>query len=366
MISAAVAVSNPSALWYLGRGSGLVLLGLLSANLALGVAIQGGWRPPTWPRFAIQGVHRNAALLAVVLLAVHVITLELDPFVGVGWWAAFVPLVSPYRPLWVGLGALSLDIFLAVVVTSLLRRHLRPAWWRLVHWLAYLSWPVAVLHSIGTGTDTHVGAVFVYELACLGLVVAALLVRLARAAQLSQSQRRAGWAVAILLPVAVLIWSASGPLQRGWARQAGTPTTVLSSAGGATAPAGGGSASVLAPFTASFVGTVTTSQSGASAILTIQGQAPAGTGSSLLVTLRGQLQAAGGIVVSSGSATYSAANSVATYRGPIVGVDGGVVEMQLRTAAALPVRVTLVLQGEAGPTQVSGQLYFGTSPAGDR
>lgn len=215
MISAVVATSSPSDLWYVARGSGLVLLGLLTANLVLGIVIQGGWCPPSWPRFVVQAVHRNVALLAVILLAIHVLTVELDPFVGVGWWTVVVPFVSPYRPLWVGLGTVSLDILAAVVATSLLRRHLRPTWWRLVHWLTYLSWPVALLHSIGTGTDTHVGAVFTYEIACLGAVVAAVLLRLARATKLSPRLRRAGLVAAAALPAAVILWSAVGPLQRG-------------------------------------------------------------------------------------------------------------------------------------------------------
>ena len=367
MISAVIATNNPSALWYLARGSGLVLLGLLTANLVLGVAIQGGWHPLAWPRFAVQTVHRNMALLAVILLAIHVITLELDPFVGVGWWAAVVPFVSPYRSLWVGLGTISLDILTAVVVTSLLRRHLRPTWWRLVHWLAYFSWPIALLHSIGTGSDTHVGAVFVYEIACLGAVVAVVLVRLGRAAQLSPGRRRAGLIAVAALPAAVLLWSATGPLQRGWAQRAGTPTSVLSSTSGsgATPPTPGIPATPLAPFTSSFVGTVQTSHGGGASTLTIQGQAPAGSRSSLLITLQGQLQATGGIAVSTGSAQYAPANSQVTYRGSVVAVSGAVVAMELQSATGSPVRATLILHGGATATQVSGQLYFGTAIPGE-
>lgn len=368
MIAALVAPSTSSALWYLARGSGLVLLGLLTANLALGVAIQGGWSPPAWPRFVIQTVHRNVALLAVILLAIHVVTIELDPFVGVGWWAVLVPFVSPYRPLWVGLGTLSLDLLAAVVVTSLLRRHLRPNWWRAVHWLAYLSWPVALLHSIGAGTDTHVGAIFVYELVCLGAVVAAVVVRLTRAHRLSPLSRRAGLAAVAALPVAVLIWSATGPLQRGWALKAGTPTSVLSSGSGsgASPPGVPGAASAQAPFTTSFLGSIRTGQSGAQSTLTIRGQAPAGSGASLVVTLVGQLQEAGGIAVSSGTAVYTPANSTAAYQGPIVSLDGSVVQMELRGLATSSVRATLVIQQGASATQVSGEFYFGTAVGPDR
>ena len=44
--------------------------------------------------------------------------------------------------------------------------------WRFVHWAAYLSWPVAVVHALGTGTDN--GSVWLWLVAsgCVGLVAA--------------------------------------------------------------------------------------------------------------------------------------------------------------------------------------------------
>ena len=216
-------------LWYVARGSGLVLLGVLTINVILGIAIQGGWHPPSWPRFAVQAVHRNLALLAVGLLAVHVVTIELDPFVPVGWWAFIIPFVSPYRPLWLGLGTLSLDIFVAVVATSMLRPHIGPKTWRAVHWLVYLSWPLAVVHSLGTGTDARLGLVFGYEIACVAAVALALMTRIARAGSLDYQSRIALILATASVPVWIAAWAASGPLQAGWAKAPGTRAAGLAS-----------------------------------------------------------------------------------------------------------------------------------------
>src|SRR5262249_15234413 len=71
----------------------------------------------------------------------------------IGVLDAFVPFVSAYLPLWVGLGALAFDVIIALVLTSLLRTRLNRFWWRTVHWLAYLGWPVALAHTIRVGTD---------------------------------------------------------------------------------------------------------------------------------------------------------------------------------------------------------------------
>jgi sulfoxide reductase heme-binding subunit YedZ len=219
-------------LWYLARGSGLVLLGALTVNVILGIAIQGGWHPSGWPRFAVQAIHRNLAILAVLLLGVHVLTIELDPFVPVGWWALIVPFLSPYRPLWLGLGTLSLDIFVLVIATSLLRAHMGAKSWRVVHWLVYLSWPLAVLHSLGTGTDAHLAPAFGYEIACVAAVALALMVRIGRAASLDHQSRIALILATASVPVWITAWAASGPLQAGWAKASGSPAARAVSASG--------------------------------------------------------------------------------------------------------------------------------------
>ena len=64
-------------------------------------------------------------------------------FVPIGYLDVFVPLLSPYRPLWIGLGALAFDMLLAVAITSGLRARIGVRTWRGVHYLAYACWPIA-------------------------------------------------------------------------------------------------------------------------------------------------------------------------------------------------------------------------------
>ena len=71
---------SSTALWYLSRSTGLVLLALLSATAILGIVIHGRGRVPGLPSFAVTGLHRNASLLAIVLLGVHIVTAVVDPF----------------------------------------------------------------------------------------------------------------------------------------------------------------------------------------------------------------------------------------------------------------------------------------------
>ncbi|HEX4244528.1 MAG TPA: ferric reductase-like transmembrane domain-containing protein, partial [Acidimicrobiales bacterium] len=156
-----------SALWYLTRASGLVSLVLLSGTVVLGIVASVGWTTERWPRFLSQSVHRNLSLLCLVLIAIHVVTTVADGYVPIGYLDALIPFRTPYRPIWVGFGALALDLLLAVAITSGLRRRIGPRAWRGVHWLAYLCWPVALLHGLGAGSDTRLSLTLVVDALCV-------------------------------------------------------------------------------------------------------------------------------------------------------------------------------------------------------
>ncbi len=224
----ASATVGPSAYWYLARGTGAVALILLTVSVVLGVL--GSLRfalAPRWPRFAIDTLHRDVSLLVIALLVVHIITSVLDSFAPITLSDAVIPFVSTYRPLWLGLGALSFDILVALVVTSMLRRRVGYRNWRLIHWLAYASWPVAVLHGLGTGSDTKVWWMLALTAACVAAVTIATLVRISRTDGVPEGLRAPAATAAVIAPIAIVIFALAGPLQTGWARRAGTPARLL-------------------------------------------------------------------------------------------------------------------------------------------
>jgi methionine sulfoxide reductase heme-binding subunit len=146
-------LASTPALWYLARGSGAVSLCLLTLTVVLGIVTSARWATANWPRFVVAGLHRNLSLLAVAFLGLHVASVVVDGYVPIRWLDAVVPFASAYRPLWLGLGAVALDLLVAVLLTSLLRVHIGHRAWRAVHWAAYLCWPVALVHGFGMGTD---------------------------------------------------------------------------------------------------------------------------------------------------------------------------------------------------------------------
>jgi len=183
-------ITSSTALWYASRATGVVCLVLLSAVMILGLLVNRQGRLPGLPRFAVLGLHRNLSLLAVAFVAVHVISAVADSFVSISLAAAVIPFVSAYQPFWLGLGAVSLDLMGALIVTSLLRRFIGRRTWRVVHWLAYASWPVAVAHSVGSSKDMQNGPLLSLAVACILAVAGALAWRLARARAEAPRARR--------------------------------------------------------------------------------------------------------------------------------------------------------------------------------
>jgi hypothetical protein len=224
-----IASLGPSAYWYLARGTGVVSLILLTASVVLGILGPLRFAAPRWPRFAIDALHRDISLLVLAVLAVHIITSVLDSFAPIKLTDAVIPFVSAYRPLWMGLGALAFDLLVALVITSVLRRHIGYGAWRAIHWLAYASWPVAVLHGLGTGTDTKIWWMLILTVVCVTAVAAACWIRFARDEQQTAGVRSTALALTAATPLGLAIFTLAGPLQHGWARQAGTPTSLLAS-----------------------------------------------------------------------------------------------------------------------------------------
>ncbi len=178
-MAAAAAAGGSQGLWLVSRASGLILLVAFTAVVVLGVSTRTGARSRNWPRFAVAELHRTLSLFAVALLALHVATAVLDPYVSIGWLATVLPFTSHYETLAIGAGTLAVDLGGAVLITSLLRGRLGLRTWRAVHYLAYLAWPVAFVHAIRAASyDQHLWWVALAEWGSLAAVATAIIVRL--------------------------------------------------------------------------------------------------------------------------------------------------------------------------------------------
>jgi Ferric reductase like transmembrane component len=354
---------NSKALWYLTRGFGLVALILLTISVVLGITQAVRYARPGLPRFLVSGLHRNASLLAVVVLTVHVTTAVMDSYAPIRVVDVFIPFVSKYRPIWTGLGALALDLLVALAVTSLLRERLGYRAWRAVHWSAYACWPVAVVHGLGTGSDSRLGSVQVLYVVCAAAVVGALWWRLAQGFKPESATLR-GVAVlaSVALPAMVAMWAASGPLRPGWARRSGTPLALLGSSvprsKSASSHAAGSSGRLVIPFRADFSGVQNAAQEGGGGLvsITIRGDFRGTQDGKLTVVLTGEPAGGGGVDLTGSEVYVGPASSPRMLQGSVTSLAGSSLSAELQDSGGRLYTASIRLNVSSVGNQVTGAL----------
>ena len=348
----AAATTSSGAYWYLTRGTGTVALILLTLSVALGVANVRRIRTERMPRFVLDAVHRNTSLLAMVFLLLHIATSLLDGYAPIRIVDVVVPFLSSYRPLWLGLGAVAFDLMVAVVITSLLRRRFGYRAWRLTHWAAYACWPVALLHGLGTGSDTKAGWMLVIVGGCVIVMIVAGVAR-ATAGWPDHPRARLGALTAsALVPLGLLIWLPSGPLAAGWAQKAGTPASLLHAANASAASTSSSltasSSSAPGSFTANATGSVQQTPVGdelsqVTISLALTGQRV----SALTIELRGRPLDNGGLEMTSSTVRLGTQSKPDQFQGEVTSLNGTTVTAVVRDGAGD--RLTLVAQLQINP-----------------
>ena len=351
------AAHGPSALWYATRGAGATTTVLLTASVVLGIGEERGWRPGSAPRYAVAALHRTISMLALTLLAIHVVTTLLDPFPKIAVLAVFVPYATDYRPLWMGLGAVAADLLLAVIVTSLVRRRLGYRAWRGVHWAAYACWPVAILHGLGTGSDTKATWMLALTFGSVAAVLVAVLARVAR--ENTPSPARIGAAAAAALTVIGLaVWLPAGPLADGWARRAGTPASVVTAFDPPARPRAAAttmSDAFAHAFSADFAGPVRegTSVDGTAVVdlrLRLRGQ-PDGV---LRIRLGGSALPGGGLSMQRSAVTLGPPARPTEYEGKVQFLQDNFLRAEVGSTDGRAVRLSVSLSVDGG--SVSGTV----------
>ena len=354
-------LGSAQALWFATRGTGVASLVLLTTAVVLGIATSTRVKTPRWPRFVVAGLHRNLTLVALVFIAAHVLTTVADGYAPIGLEDAVIPFVSAYRPIWLGLGALTFDLLLALTVTSLLRARIGFRTWRALHWLAYAAWPVALVHALGTGSDARTGWMAFLAFGSVAIVVLSIVYRISGAVR-SGAARVGAAAVTLVVPALVGVWYAAGPAQRGWAARAGTPAALLPKiatvkTSSRTQLAAMRQSLPAPPYSRRFTGTITQSRPDANGelLVSIRGTTGRPDPGVLWLRLQGAPLAGGGVSMTASGASFGTRADPQAYVGKIVGLEGTRVVLALRgRARSLDVR--LDLQVRQGSSLVTGNV----------
>jgi hypothetical protein len=354
MTTAAVATAT-SPLWFATRATGLTALVLLTVSVVLGILTSVRFASPAWPRFVTVSLHRNLSLLVLTFTGLHVLTTVTDTYASISVFSAVLPFSSPYRRIWLGLGAVAFDLLLAVLVTSLLRVRIGPRAWRMVHWAGYLCWPVALVHGLGTGTDGAARWVLAVSAACALAVSVAGAWRLAAGWPAHAALRVGAAATAVLVAAGTVAWLRAGPLRPGWARRAGTPAAILArsnGAGGVSPVRSGQSAFPAAPFQMTLSGTVTSRPGPASGQRTVTIDMASGTAARLRIVVSGPA-VPGGVEMTSSQVTLGPTTGPSRYAGRLVSLDGSVMQAVVAGAGQ---RLVLAIDLTQTGSSVTGTL----------
>jgi len=355
------AASNGKALWYLTRGTGLVTMVLLSASVALGVAETNRWSRPAFPRFVTATLHKNVSLLVTVFLGVHIVTSIVDAFAPIGWIDVIVPMTSKYRPVWLGLGAVATDLLIALVLTSLVRQRIGLRAWRVVHWTAYACWPIAVLHGLGTGSDSRQPWALAVYAACLAVVAASVWWRLAVGRRLAVGQGTPATAArmvavggSIAVPLGLVGFLVIGPLRPGWAARAGTPRALIA---GAKQAAPDVPSALAPPFTDALAGTITQSAADAAgrSTVTIDATLTGQVSGVVHISLVGPADPGGGITMAASAATVGPASDPRQYRGTVTALSGNTLQLSLTDRAGTSMTLSVRLRSSGGEVTGTAQ-----------
>lgn len=348
---------GPSAYWYVTRATGAVALLLMTISVVLGV--MGSMRvsaPPRWPRFAIDTVHRDISLLAIAVIVVHVVTTVLDGFAPVTLLDGVIPFLSPYRTVWLGLGTVAFDLLIALAVTSLVRRRLGYRSWRAVHWLAYVSWPIAVLHGLGTGTDAKSAWLLALTVICVVAVVAVVLARIARSATTAPGLRTGTALLAVATPIGLGAFAAVGPLEKGWARRAGTPPlrTVRTSAVARRPPPG--PQALDRRFSAALDGTISQTNAPGGEIVELALRLSGGVNGQMRIRLGGAPLGSGGLSLTGSQVDLTAPGLPSAFGGKIQSLSGGTVLARVSDVSGAKLGLEMNLSIDQSSGTVTGTM----------
>jgi methionine sulfoxide reductase heme-binding subunit len=175
-------------LWELARASGLAAYAALCLAVLTGIAPRTQILSFLAANRAVRALHDFTPWIVLPAVITHVVALVLDATARVGVVDLFVPFRMSYGQLAIGLGTLSLDVLVVVLVTTWIRRRMSNDIWKWFHRLSYLGFATMFLHAILSGTDLTEPAISAMSSAAAIVIGYYALERAAKALVLSKAR----------------------------------------------------------------------------------------------------------------------------------------------------------------------------------
>lgn len=149
-ITTAAGSADVSTIWVVLRTTGIMAVLILTLGTVIGI-VSPAIRDPR-RRLVSISMHSAAAAAGTLLLLAHIALAVADSYITISPAAVVVPGLSQWEPLWIGVGTVSFDLMLLIVLTSLNRLR-APRLWRQVHLASYIALALAWAHAMFVGTD---------------------------------------------------------------------------------------------------------------------------------------------------------------------------------------------------------------------
>lgn len=157
---AALAGSGAHLPWFIARASGLAAFGALTLSMVLGLLVTTKAAEPRVPRIFNFEIHSFVSVLALTLICVHVGSLLFDASFHFTPLAVVLPFMSPYAPVWTGLGVIAAWLVAIVTGSFWAKKRIGHKTWRKLHYISFAAYALSLVHGLSAGTDSS--SVFVY------------------------------------------------------------------------------------------------------------------------------------------------------------------------------------------------------------
>lgn len=142
-------------IWLAARAAGLVGLVLIALLVVLGILLSHPEQTQWKLAKRIYPWHESLWVFVFAFMIVHVVSLVIDPYAGVGIRGALIPGLSEYRTAPVAVGVIGLYALLISAVTARYTRLLPTGWWLKLHRFSGVVLALTWSHGVLAGTDTR-------------------------------------------------------------------------------------------------------------------------------------------------------------------------------------------------------------------
>ena len=178
--TATTATANPF-LWYVTRAAATSAYITLSLTVILGLfrsLARVSRLRDSRALWLLDELHPYLAVLTLALVVFHLLSLVFDPLIPFSLLNLLLPFDQPYRPLAVDLGVLALYALAVVWLSSWVKRRIKYATWRALHYTSLVAFALVTFHGIFAGSDSATPWMWLVYLGASGVVTLLTLARI--------------------------------------------------------------------------------------------------------------------------------------------------------------------------------------------